>query len=250
MRWRRESLRGSVFGGDGFGAPGLHWPGVMIDSLVPPTVVLVAAAALVSARRKWLAAPPSRGVSVADVSVVLAIVTLAAVLELAMGRTPVYQHGPVRLWSGNVHSDQNSQQIADPYTLTHVSHGVALYALTRLALGPSRWWLRATVTVAIESAWEVLENTDLVIERYRAQTISLDYYGDSVLNSVCDVLACLIGFGLAARLPTRVTIIGVVVVEAVLAFWIHDNLTLNVLMLIRPVDAVRRWQQVVVPSGG
>jgi hypothetical protein len=219
----------------------------MIEALVPPAIVLVAAAVLVAGRRKWVADPPPGGVSLADVFVILAVVALAAILELAMGRTPVYEHGPVRLWSGEVQSDQNSQQIADPYTLTHVSHGVVLYGLTRLALGPSRSWLRATVTVALEAAWEVLENTDLVIERYRVETISLDYYGDSVLNSVCDVLACVIGFGLTARLPTRVTIIGVLVFEAVLAIWIRDNLALNVIMLIRPIEAIRSWQRGAIP---
>jgi hypothetical protein len=93
-----------------------------------------------------------------------------------------------------------------------------------------------------ECAWEVFENTDAVIQRYRAATVSLGYYGDSVLNSVGDVLAALLGCAFAARLPARWLVLGVVLLEGILAVWIRDNLTLNVLMLLRPIDAIRRWQ--------
>lgn len=199
-----------------------------LDGVVPPILVLGFAVLLSFARR--------RGAAIA------LIIVLAGGLELAMGRPIAYRHGPVRLWSGDVRSDQNSQQIADPYTFTHFEHGAIFYALTRAALGPQRLGLRLLATIALESAWEVYENTDTVVNRYRSETISLGYYGDSVINSIADILACIAGFVLARRLPTRVTIAWVIVVEVVLAVWIRDNLALNLLMLVYPLDAVRSWQ--------
>jgi hypothetical protein len=209
-----------------------------LEGYVPPAIVLAVAgllAGLAVLRRGRLGG----GTAVAIVAVVVAC---AALLELQMGRTPTYRNGPVRLWVADIQSDQNSQQIADPYTFTHVMHGAVFYGLTRAALGPSQLAARAIAAIAIESAWEALENTDMVIERYRAATVSLGYYGDSVLNSVADILACALGFLLAWRMPARATVAWVVVVEVILAFWIRDNLTLNVLMLIHPVQAIRAWQ--------
>src|SRR5262249_57223096 len=122
-------------------------------------------------------------------------------LRIAMGRPLTYRHGPVRLWSGDVRSDQNSQQLADPYTLTHVTHGVLLFGLVGLVWPSLPTRTRAVVALALECAWEVFENTDSVIQRYRATTVSLGYYGDSVLNSVGDILAARVGCVLAACLP-------------------------------------------------
>jgi hypothetical protein len=170
-----------------------------------------------------------------------AIISIAALLELAMGRPPTYTKGPVRLWSGDIRSDQNSQQIADPYTVTHVVHGALFYGLT-FALLPAPVGVRAIAATTIEAAWEAYENTDQVINRYRTETVSLGYYGDSIINSVADMLACVTGFFLARRLPTLATVFWVLAAELLLAFWIHDNLTLNILMLIHPIDAIRRWQ--------
>ena len=159
-----------------------------------------------------------------------------------MGRTPVYRNGPVKLWNGDIHSDQNSQQITDPYTFTHVIHGAAFYGLTHLVMPAASLGVRMSVAVTLEAAWEAFENTDTVINRYRNATIALGYYGDSVLNSVADILACLIGFVLASRFRWWVTVGWVAATEIVLALTIRDNLTLNILMLLRPIDAVRRWQ--------
>ncbi|HYL57457.1 MAG TPA: DUF2585 family protein [Candidatus Acidoferrales bacterium] len=100
----------------------------------------------------------------------------------------------------------------------------------------------ATIALAAESAWEVFENTDLVIQRYRAATISLHYYGDSVMNSMCDIGACMVGFALAYVLPVRVSVAAAVILEVVLAIWIRDSLLLNIIMLIHPVPAIRSWQ--------
>ncbi len=109
-------------------------------------------------------------------------------------------------------------------------------------MGPASVGARAAVALALESAWEVYENTDTVINRYRAATIALGYYGDSVTNSVADILACLLGFVLARRLAWWWTVSWVVATEIVLAIAIRDNLTLNIIMLIRPIEAIKRWQ--------
>lgn len=173
---------------------------------------------------------------------IVAIAVVAALCELYMGRPLAYRRGPVRFWSGDVQSDQNSQQMADPYTFTHFEHGALFYGLTAVTLRRAPLGVRALIAVAIEAVWEVYENTDAVIERYRTETISLGYYGDSVVNSAADILACVIGFFLTWKLPRSATIAWMVAVEILLALWIRDNLTLNIIMLVRPVAAIKRWQ--------
>ena len=214
----------------------------LLDGYIPPLLVISTALLLIAIR--WLYNKNHQCCAAirADIAIVIALVSFAGFLEFEMGRTPTYKYGPIRLWSGDVHSNQNSQQIADPYIFTHFTHGAVLYGLTRVALGPRALGLRAIVTVTAEAAWEVLENTDMVINRYRATTISLDYYGDSIINSVSDILACLLGFVLAWCLPVRATIIWNILVEVILAFWIRDNLTLNIIMLVYPVKAIEIWQ--------
>ncbi|MGH9371058.1 MAG: DUF2585 family protein, partial [Vicinamibacterales bacterium] len=128
------------------------------------------------------------------------------------------------------------------YTFSHIIHGFAFYGA--LWLVGRRWpaGVRFLAAVCIESAWEIFENTDLIINRYREATISLDYYGDSVLNSVSDILAMALGFQLAARLPVGAIVIATVAMELFVAYVIRDNLLLNILMLVHPFDAVRQWQ--------
>jgi Protein of unknown function (DUF2585) len=174
--------------------------------------------------------------------VTIGIVILAAGILLAMGHVPICKCGYVKLWHGQVHSAENSQHISDWYTFSHVIHGFGFYALL-WAVGRRRpLGARLAAATLLESSWEILENSDFVINRYREATIALDYYGDSVLNSTCDILAMIAGFWIARRLPVGVTIAMTLALELFVGYEIRDNLTLNIIMLLYPLDAIRAWQ--------
>jgi hypothetical protein len=174
---------------------------------------------------------------------VLAVTLGAAVAELRrQGRSWWCACGRPDLWWGDIHSPHNSQHLFDPFSFTHVLHGILLcgalaWALPRLA---PAW--RFCVAVALEAAWEVFENTDLVIDRYRAATASLGYRGDTVANSLGDILSCALGFLIARRLGLWRSAVLFVVTEVTLLFWIRDSLLLELLMLLHPIDAIKGWQ--------
>lgn len=165
-----------------------------------------------------------------------------ATLLHVMGRVFICTCGRVRLWAGGVDSPDNSQQLADWYSFSHIIHGMLFYGALRLVARRMAIGRRLVLAVAIECGWELLENSPIIINRYRQATIAIGYTGDSVLNSMSDVAMMMLGFALAARLPWRWTIGLALAMELTTLLVIRDNLTLNILMLAWPLDAVRHWQ--------
>ena len=169
-----------------------------------------------------------------------AMIGLIVVLA-AMKRVPWCEHG-IAFWTWQSASACTSQHLGDPYSLTHVEHGFIFYGLLTFV---TRWWSpvrRYAASTVLETLWEIVENTPWVIDRYREQTAALGYTGDSILNSCGDLLACCLGYLLAAKLPTRWVVALAVVIELGLLLAIRDNLTLNVVMLLYPLAAIQRWQ--------
>lgn len=190
---------------------------------------------------QWLAAERGRAIA-RLVAIEVAIVALLAVTMLAMGRSFFCRCDVIALWSGDIMSNQNSQQFADPYSFTHITHGVLLYWFVRALWRSGPFSAHLVAVTLIEATWEAIENTDAVINRYRETTVSLGYYGDSVLNSMNDVGFCVIGVLIASRVSGRLGLFGVVAMEAILLAWIRDSLLLNIIMLLFPIAAVRNWQ--------
>lgn len=152
--------------------------------------------------------------------------------------------GGYKLWDGDIWSSHNSQHVFDPYSFTHVLHGMLFFWILAGLLPRLKPGWRLSLAVLLESSWEVLENSPFIIQRYREATIGQGYVGDSVINSLADILCCVAGFVLARRLGWRWALAVFVLVEVVLAVVVRDNLTLNILMLICPVDAIKQWQMV------
>jgi hypothetical protein len=177
------------------------------------------------------------------IAIALLVIALAAGVLLWMGRIPMCKCGYIKLWHGDRADSQTSQHLTDWYTYSHVLHGIIFYwLLTVVSRGYLSVGARLMIAAMIEGAWEIFENTPFVINRYRSQTLSRDYFGDSVINSVADMLAMVVGFMLAAKLPAWITVFLVIAVELVLLWLIRDNLALNILMLLYPIEAIKQWQ--------
>jgi hypothetical protein len=172
----------------------------------------------------------------------IAALVLTGGIELWMGRSPLGPDGKFGLWEGDIWSSENSQRFADPYSFSHLVHGILFYGFLWLVARklPARY--RLLIALAVEAGWELLENSPLIINRYREATIALGYTGDSVLNSLSDILMMTIGFLFAARVRTWISVAAIVVMEVGCALWVRDNLTLNIIMLVHPIDAIKAWQ--------
>ena len=170
------------------------------------------------------------------------IIAVAASIELAMGRHPVCTCGTIDLWVGARDSPKTSQMLTDWYSLSHVVHGLLFYALIWLIA--RRWPIerRFLIALFVEASWEVIENTPWIIDRYRATTAALGYSGDSVINSMSDILMMAFGFLLARKIPVWASVLLLVALEVIPLFVIRDNLTLNVWALLAPNKALQAWQ--------
>ncbi len=146
------------------------------------------------------------------------------------------------LWTSDAWGSRTSQTFLDPYSFTHILHGLMFCGLLALLIrGMEAKW-RLLMAIAIESAWELIENTNTVIERYRQTTAALGYHGDTVVNSLGDIMCCGIGFLIARKLGWRRSIVVFVATELLLLIWIRDSLLLDIIMLIHPVSGIKAWQ--------
>lgn len=180
----------------------------------------------------------------AAVAAVLILAATATLLFL-MGRPPICKCGAIDLWVGNANSSRTSQMLSDWYSASHIVHGFLFFAVLGLLF--KRWPVerRFLASLSIEAAWEIVENTPMVINRYREATAALGYTGDSVLNSMSDIAMMALGFFLARKLPLWWSVALVLALELIPFFVIRDNLTLNVWMLLAPNESIKAWQ-----SGG
>ncbi len=173
---------------------------------------------------------------------IITILSLVALVEILSGRSILGPDGRFGWWDGNIWSSENSQRVADAYSFSHIIHGMLFYAFL--------WWVmrklplkyRFLIALIIEAGWEILENSPIIINRYREATIALGYVGDSVLNSVCDVGMMSLGFLIARYSKIWVSIALIIAFELGCLFWVRDNLTLNVIMLVHPVQSIKTWQ--------
>ena len=178
----------------------------------------------------------------------IAIIALAGIIEYSMGRLPLGPDRRFGWWDGNIYGSENSQRVFDAYSLTHVIHGFGFYLLLWLVARRLPFKYRFVAAVLLEAAWEVFENSPFIINRYRAETVNFGYTGDSILNSLCDVVMMCLGFWAAYKFKVWQSILTIIGIEVFLLLWVRDNLTLNIIMLIHPLDFIKNWQAQIAPS--
>ena len=181
-------------------------------------------------------------ISRTQLAIAAGLILATAMVLYGMGHPLTCKCGYVKLWHFQEVSSENSQHIFDWYTTSHVIHGFLFYFLCWLVVPRASFGTRLILAILLEAGWEIAENTDYVIDRYREATVALDYYGDSVLNSVSDILFMVVGFVLAALLPVWLTAVISVAFEVFTGLMIRDGLALNVLMLLWPSETVLKWQ--------
>ncbi len=172
----------------------------------------------------------------------LIIILAVALVEFSMGRLWICKCGYVSLWYGNTNGSGNSQHITDWYSFSHFVHGILFYGFLYLVARKLPVRTRFILAVLMEAAWEILENSAFTINRYRTSTAALDYYGDSILNSILDVVTCSLGFLLARKISWKMAVVLIIVLEFFAAYFVRDNLILNVIMLIYPFESIKMWQ--------
>ncbi|WP_312947061.1 DUF2585 domain-containing protein [Agrobacterium sp.] len=187
----------------------------------------------------------SRSSSLKWFGVAAALLLLQIVILYFMGRIPICECGYVKLFEPGVNTPGNSQHLSDWYTPSHIIHGFLFFGLAWLLFRKQPIAMRLSFAVLIEAAWELLENSPLIIDRYRSATMALGYSGDSILNSAMDTVFMALGFFFAARMPVWVTVAMAVVFELFTGWLIRDNLTLNVIMLLWPIDTIKEWQNAI-----
>jgi Protein of unknown function (DUF2585) len=173
---------------------------------------------------------------------ILPVVILTALQLFHQDRIWWCKFGDYAPWSSDAWGKHNSQHLLDPYSFTHILHGVLYFWLVSLIFRRMPFAWRFFTTILVECAWEILENTNTIIEHYRAATLALDYYGDSVANSLGDIFCCGVGFWLAYKLKFWRSLVLFLLIEIILLVWIRDSLLLNIIMLIHPLGAVKAWQ--------
>jgi hypothetical protein len=175
-------------------------------------------------------------------AIVIGILAVQALALHAMGRLAICSCGYVKLWEGDPAGPGTSQHLTDWYTFSHLLHGFWLYFFLWLVFSHLPIGARLVLAVVLEAAWEILENTPFIIQRYRADTISIGYYGDTIVNSLSDTLSAVVGFLFAAWVPPTATILVGIAIEVGLALAIRDNLALNIVMLVHEVPWIKAWQ--------
>jgi phosphate starvation-inducible membrane PsiE len=174
------------------------------------------------------------------------MIVLQGALLFVMGQPMICPCGHVALWTGVINGPENSQQLSDWYTLSHIVNGVLFFWILSLITKYTRFKFtlsqRFLIALGVEIGWELFENSDFIINRYRSATIAFDYYGDSIVNSISDSIAMSVGFLLAKKIRTSLIVAAIIFMELLAAFMVRDNLTLNIVMLLYPIEAVQVWQ--------